>query len=82
MGDVRTEFACAECGRSVTHDTRDHGIWLGLGSEVQCPHCGAVHEGVLSWVFRKMEPLTSPKPPKQPYEFKWPIGQERAPKNK
>jgi len=79
MGDFVYKIPCAKCGNVIEHDTREYGIWLGIGSEVQCPRCGAVMMGVLDWKFYEMKPLP---PPKVPKEFVWPIGQEKPPKKK
>ena len=75
MGDVTYRITCAKCGVVNERDTRQTNMWMGLGSEVQCSACGAVHVGVLAWAFREMAPLPEKKE-KATYKYEWPLGQE------
>ena len=61
MGDVVYRIPCTKCGVVAERDTRDTNMWMGLGSEVHCGNCGAVHVGVLAWSFKEMAPKPSMK---------------------
>ena len=61
MGDVVYRIPCTKCGVVAERDTRETGMWMGLGSEVHCENCGAIHVAVLSWAFREMAKKPSTK---------------------